>query len=224
MMTHAMLTGKTREHLVPLGETHSLQPAALAAFTGLQQAAARDGFQLQPASTFRDFARQRHIWNQKFNGERPLLDKNSQPLVAAALSVAERCAAILRWSALPGASRHHWGTELDIYDPSRLPQGARLQLEPWEYQADGYFAELNDWLTAHMAQFDFYRPFAHDRGGVAIEPWHISYHPLARPAAQQLTPEVILEAWQHEDIAGDAWLRPHLPDIFSRFIMNIDED
>ncbi|MBG6241123.1 MAG: D-alanyl-D-alanine carboxypeptidase family protein [Candidatus Symbiopectobacterium sp. Dall1.0] len=224
MMTHAMLTGKTREHLVPLGEAHSLQPAALTAFTGLQQAAAGDGFQLQPASTFRDFARQRHIWNQKFNGERPLLDKNSQPLVAATLSVAERCAAILRWSALPGASRHHWGTELDIYDPSRLPQGARLQLEPWEYEAGGYFAELNDWLTAHMAQFDFYRPFAHDRGGVAVEPWHISYQPLSRPAAQQLTPEVILEAWQHEDIAGDTWLRLHLPDIFSRFIMNIDED
>lgn len=224
MMTHAMLTGKTREHLVPLGEAHSLQPAALAAFTGLQQSAARDGFQLQPASTFRDFARQRHIWNQKFNGERPLLDKNSQPLVAATLPVAQRCAAILRWSALPGASRHHWGTELDIYDPSRLPQGARLQLEPWEYQAGGYFADLSDWLTAHMAQFDFYRPFAHDRGGVAVEPWHISYQPLARPAAQQLTPEVILAAWQHEDIAGDAWLRRHLPDIFSRFIMNIDED
>lgn len=51
MMTHAMLTGKTREHLVPLGEAHSLQPAALTAFTGLQQAAARDGSQLQPAST-----------------------------------------------------------------------------------------------------------------------------------------------------------------------------
>lgn len=224
MMTHAMLTGKTREHLAPLSEAHNLQPAAINAFTRLQQAAARDGFNLQPASTFRDFARQRQIWNQKFNGERPLLDKDSQPLVAAALSVAERCTAILRWSALPGASRHHWGTELDIYDPSRLPQGTRLQLEPWEYQADGYFSALSDWLSAHMAQFDFYRPFAHDRGGVAIEPWHISYAPLAKPAAQLLTPDVILAAWQHEDIAGDAWLRAHLPDIFSRFITNIDED
>ncbi|MFT8211479.1 MAG: M15 family metallopeptidase [Symbiopectobacterium sp.] len=224
MMTHAMLTGKTREHLAPLGEAHSLQPAAIAAFTGLQQAAARDGFNLQPTSTFRDFARQRQIWNQKFSGERPLLDKNSQPLVAATLPVAERCAAILCWSALPGASRHHWGTELDIYDPSRLPQGALLQLEPWEYQAGGYFAELNDWLSANMAQFEFYRPFAHDRGGVAVEPWHISYKPLAKPAAQQLTPDVILAAWQHEDIARDVWLRTHLPDIFSRFITNIDED
>lgn len=223
MMTSAMLTGKSRTHLAPLVGAHCLQPEAITAFKALQHAALRDGFDLQPASTFRDFERQRHIWNQKFNGERPLLDKNSQPLDALSLSIAERCEAILRWSALPGASRHHWGTELDIYDPTRLPAGARLQLEPWEYESGGYFATLSAWLSANMAQYDFYRPFAHDRGGVAVEPWHISYAPLATHAAQQLTPAVIIAAWQDEEIAGYDWLCEHLTEIFTRFIGNIDE-
>ena len=44
---------------------------------------------------------------------------------------------ILRWSALPGGSRHHWGTEIDIFDPDLLPQGQSLQLEPWEYESGG---------------------------------------------------------------------------------------
>ncbi len=56
--------------------------------------------------------------------------------------------------------------------------GEKLQLEPWEYQAGGYFYQLTQWLDAHMAEFGFYRPFSTDTGGVAAEPWHLSYHPL----------------------------------------------
>lgn len=223
MMTQAMLTGKTRDHLAPLSGGHFLQPDAVVAFTAMQHAAAAAGFRLEPASTFRDFDRQRAIWNQKFHGKRPLLNKNGHPLDPSVLGVAERCEAILRWSALPGASRHHWGSDLDVYDPTRVPAGERLRLEPWEYEADGYFATLNAWLTANMARYGFNRPYATDRGGVSVEPWHISYAPLANQAAQQLTTEVILNAWQGEDIAGQAWLSEHLSALFSRFIRNVDE-
>lgn len=223
MMTHAMLTGKSDAHLVTLGGPHRLQPQAAAAFRALQSAAASAGFNLQPASTFRDFTRQRHIWNGKFSGERPLLDKDSRPLDAHTLAIGARCEAILRWSALPGASRHHWGSDLDVYDPERLPSGAKLRLEPWEYEPGGYFAALNDWLTLNLQTYDFYRPFARDRGGVAAEPWHISYAPLARAAQRQFTPDVLLSAWQGEDIAGYDWLSTHLPAIFTRFIDNVDE-
>ena len=50
------------------------------------------------------------------------------------LSDWQKCQAILRWSAVPGASRHHWGTEIDFFDPDVLPAGKKLMLEPWEYQ------------------------------------------------------------------------------------------
>ncbi|WP_350313426.1 M15 family metallopeptidase [Dickeya fangzhongdai] len=222
MMSSACLTGKSAHHLVTLSGSHRLQPEAVAAFTAMQQAARQDGFNLQPASTFRDFERQRQIWNGKFTGQRPLPDQHSQPLDALALDEGARCEAILRWSALPGGSRHHWGSDLDIYDPDRLPTGQKLQLEPWEYQPGGYFAELSDWLTQHMAAFGFYRPFAQDSGGIAIEPWHLSYAPLARLAMAQLTPEHILQAWQGEDIAGRSWLEPNLPMLFQRFILSVE--
>ncbi|MEQ4510721.1 MAG: M15 family metallopeptidase [Dickeya sp.] len=222
MMSPACLTGKSDRHLVTLSGSHRLQPEAVAAFTAMQQAAQQAGFNLQPASTFRDFDRQRQIWNGKFTGQRPLLDHHCQPIDALALDEGARCEAILRWSALPGGSRHHWGSDLDVYDPDLLPAGQKLQLEPWEYQSGGYFSSLNDWLTRHMASFGFYRPFAQDNGGVAIEPWHLSYAPLAQVAQSQLTPECILHAWQGEEIAGREWLEHNLSSLFQRFILSAD--
>ncbi|SLM63894.1 MULTISPECIES: M15 family metallopeptidase [Dickeya] len=219
MISIACLTGKSDSHLVALSGSHRLQAEAASAFLAMQHAARLDGFNLQPASSFRDFERQRHIWNGKFNGTRPLLDENSQPIDALSLAEGARCEAILRWSALPGASRHHWGCDLDVYDPDRLPADTSLQLEQWEYQAGGYFAGLSKWLTRHMAGFGFYRPFDQDNAGVAIEPWHLSYAPLAQVAQSLLTPECILQAWQGEEIAGKPWLQAHLPHVFERFIM-----
>ncbi|SMB43748.1 Peptidase M15B and M15C DD-carboxypeptidase VanY/endolysin [Serratia proteamaculans] len=218
MITPEMLTGRSTEHLAPLCGNHRLQPAAVAAFLAMQQAALAAGFDLQPASTFRDFDRQQAIWNGKFCGQRPVLDKDSRPIDITPLSAAERCEAILRWSALPGASRHHWGSDLDVYDPSLLPAGQKLQLEPWEYQHGGYFYPLNQWMTAHMAEFGFYRPFTEEGDGVAVEPWHLSYRPLAREAEHLLTPALLLAAWKNKDVAGAQWLEEHLPSIFSRFI------
>ncbi|KFK96856.1 MULTISPECIES: M15 family metallopeptidase [unclassified Serratia (in: enterobacteria)] len=218
MITPEMLTGRSTEHLAPLSGNHRLQPAAVEAFRAMQRAAKAAGFDLQPASTFRDFDRQLAIWNGKFCGERPVLDKDSQPIDITPLSAAERCEAIMRWSALPGASRHHWGSDLDIYDPSLLPTGQKLQLEPWEYLEGGYFYPLNQWLTEHMADFGFYRPFTEEQGGVAAEPWHLSYRPLAQEAERLLTPALLLVAWQDKDVAGAQWLASHLPAIFSRFI------
>jgi len=52
--------------------------------------------------------RQAEIWNAKAAGLRPVLDANEQPIDTGTLSERELVFAILRWSALPGASRHHW--------------------------------------------------------------------------------------------------------------------
>ncbi|AWH89616.1 M15 family metallopeptidase [Limnobaculum parvum] len=218
MMTPAMLTGQSEEHLVTLTGNHRLQPEAVNAFLAMQAAAKQAGFNLQPASTFRDFARQQMIWNEKFIGLRPVMDAMSQPMDISTLDDEQRCCAILRWSAMPGASRHHWGTDLDIYDPDLLPEGVKLQLEPWEYEENGYFYPLTCWLSANMNRYGFYRPFVSDLGGVAAEPWHLSYYPLAQQAEHLLTPELLLFAWQDKEIAGFDWLSCHLNQIFKRFL------
>ncbi len=218
MITIEMLTGRSTDHLVTVGGNHRLQFNATKAFLAMQQAAAKAGFKLQSASAFRDFSRQLLIWNEKFSGKRPVLDKHSQPIDIHLLSEGELCETILHWSALPGASRHHWGTEIDIYDPLRIPIGQTLQLEPWEYETGGYFAELNSWMTDNMATFDFYRPFTAKDAGVADEPWHISYWPLSHEAEQLLTPDVIKTVLLQEDILGKAWLLDNLDFIFNRYI------
>ena len=172
-LTPEMLTGKSREHLINLPTPHSsnhfLQAEAMKAFQGLQQSAVRNGFNLQPASSFRDFERQQLIWNGKFNGERKVHDDAGNPLDLALLDDWQKAQAILRWSALPGGSRHHWGTEVDIFDPDLLPQGQSLQLEPWEYEKGGYFFELSEFLTENLPHFDFVLPFIWNRFHTVVE-------------------------------------------------------
>ena len=203
-LTPEMLTGKSREHLVNLPATHSsnhfLQTQAVQAFQGLQQSAAKNGFNLQPASSFRDFERQQLIWNSKFKGERKVHDDIGKALDLSQLDDWQKCQAILRWSALPGASRHHWGTEIDIFDPDLLPQGQSLQLEPWEYEKGGYFFELSEFLTENLPHFDFALPFMNIQSNkkVGWEPWHISYLPLAELASQQFSPDILQQAWKGE--------------------------
>ena len=224
-LTPDMLTGKSREHLVNLPTPHSLhhflQAQAINAFQGLQQSAVNNGFNLQPASSFRDFARQQLIWNGKFNGERKVHDDAGNALDLSRLDDWQKAQAILRWSALPGASRHHWGTEIDIFDPDLLPEGQSLQLEPWEYEKGGYFFELSEFLTENLPHFDFNLPFMQMPAEKKIgrEPWHISYMPLAEKAKQLFSAEVLLQAWEKEEIAGKATLQQHLPQIFEQYFV-----
>lgn len=224
-LTPDMLTGKSREHLVNLPTPHSphhfLQAQAMKAFQGLQQSAVKHGFNLQPASSFRDFARQQLIWNGKFNGERKVHDDAGNALDLSRLDDWKKAQAILRWSALPGASRHHWGTEIDIFDPDLLPQGQSLQLEPWEYEKGGYFFELSKFLTENLSHFNFNLPFMQMPAEKKIgrEPWHISYMPLAEKAKQLFSAEVLLQAWEKEEIGGKATLQQHLPQIFEQYFV-----
>ncbi|MCV5887699.1 M15 family metallopeptidase, partial [Escherichia coli] len=86
-----------------------LHPKVVNDLLKMINAATEAGFKMEIASGFRDFNRQKAIWNGKFSGELPILDINSRPLNKAELNDEEKLMAILRWSALPGGSRHHWG-------------------------------------------------------------------------------------------------------------------
>ena len=58
-MTPAELTGRARTHIIDVGDPPgALHIHAADAFFGLRRAAAADGFDLAPVSSFRDFARQ----------------------------------------------------------------------------------------------------------------------------------------------------------------------
>lgn len=148
------ITGQSDAHLVAI-QNHYLHANIVNDFVALQSAAASAGFDLCIASSFRDFNRQSAIWNAKFSNKRVVLNKAQQAVELNSLSDIEKCTAIMLYSALPGASRHHLGTDLDIFDKGAVSDDYELQLTPDEYQHGGPFAELSQWLDTHLAEFGF---------------------------------------------------------------------
>jgi len=221
--TLAELTGRSRTHLAELRDPAcTLHNEVAAPFLAMRAAAAADGIELVAFSGFRDFERQLTIWNGKFRGERPMLDRAGQPLQALALAPAERVAAILWWSALPGASRHHWGTDFDVLDARAMPEGYRLQVVPAEYEASGPFHRLTTWLDAHMHAFGFFRPYTTARGGVSPEPWHLSYAPVAARAQKNLTIDGLRNVLAGSAIDGREEVLAALEENFARYVSNVD--
>ena len=198
----------------------SLHSETLAAVLHLRARAAQFGFDLRIASSFRNFERQLLIWNNKALGIRPVLDSSGNPLDINALTDCEKVFAILRWSALPGASRHHWGTDLDVYDASRVGVDYKVQLTQAETEGDGPFAEFHRWLNEELQRegCKFYRPYSIDRGGIAPEPWHLSYTPLAKKYVQLFTLDVLREQLEKTPLELKSTVLENLDEIFRRFI------
>ncbi len=228
MLTIEQITGVQQQHLVTLvenGITHKLEKNTLQAYQSLKQHAREDGIVIAIASSYRDFDRQKSIWDNKASGRSVLLDSDTRVLDYAALSTQQLVESIMRWSALPGASRHHWGTDFDIYDSSALPEGYRLQLIPQEYASDGIFANLTQWLEKQWQagnHRDFFRPYHHDLGGVAPEPWHLSYAPVSVLCETTLSINALGELLRQRPIVHGDYCLQHLTALFERFIINTD--
>lgn len=218
------LTGRARTHITQLDEPRcAVHHQVVQPFLALREAAAAAGIDLCVASSYRDFAAQASIWNRKYRGERPLYDRDGGLREHASLSSDALIEAILMWSALPGASRHHWGTDLDVFDRAAAPTGYHVELLPAEYAPDGVFARLAQWLDANLAGFGFFRPYDRDRGGVNPEPWHISYAPLSQPANAMLTVDLVAAALAEAEVLGKERVLERLPEIHQRYIANVAE-
>jgi len=221
------LTGRSRAHVIQATDIDcTLHREAMSAFLAMRKAAQVMGLDLQAASSYRDFDRQLSIWNGKFRGERPLFDRAGRQLDPTWLSPEERVDAILLWSALPGASRHHWGTDFDVFDAIAMPERSRLQLVPEEYANDGPFASLTSWLDANMHRFGFFRPYVALNGGgdprgVSPEPWHLSFAPLATRYLNQLTPEVLSRAIESSSIEGRELVLARIEELHHRFVVDV---
>jgi LAS superfamily LD-carboxypeptidase LdcB len=216
------LTGRARTHIVQLERPRcALHRDVVEPFLALRDAAAREGIDLRPYSAFRDFDTQVLIWNRKWRGERALYDRAGRLLEHARLTEAELIEAILGWSALPGASRHHWGSEIDLYDAAAVPADYRLQLLPEEYGPAGPFGRLTDWLGANLTQFGFFRPYDVDRGGVHAEPWHVSFAAVSVPALAALSPDVLARALASSDLLGKPAVLARLARLHERYIANV---
>ena len=221
ILTNQQLTGRDESHLVWLDESTGIHQQALPAWKAMSEEAKLAGFDLKIASGYRGFDRQLSIWNRKFSGQLHIKGQKGEILDINTMTEQEIVKSILYFSALPGASRHHWGSDIDIYAQNLLSDDQQLTLEPWEFAENGPFYTLHQWLSKNASRFDFYFPYDKFRGGVAIEPWHLSYWPIAKYAEKVLTVECIKSALSNAEILGKSRINQELSNIYRDYIQNV---
>ena len=223
MLNQMELTGRATTHVVRRDDLGAaLQHETLPRFLAMKEAASSEGIEIQIVSAFRDFAAQQQIWDEKYLGERPLYDAQGNTREHRALDSDQLIDAIVCWSAVPGGSRHHWGTEIDIIDSAAIPDGYRVRLLPDEAQPGGVFHRLHRWLDANMNAFGFFRPYRTFRGGVHPEPWHLSYAPVSARALEALTLSAVTDAVSASSILGKGRVLARISEIYGRYIANVD--
>jgi len=145
-----------------------LLPQVETAFLEMQKAARKDSIELKIISSFRSYAAQKRIWNRKY-----LRFTNE------GLSPEKAIKKIIKYSTIPGTSRHHWGTEIDVVDAQPLVEGDVLLEE--HFHDSGPYVKLGKWLKENASTYGFELVYTKDRSrkGFFYEPWHYSYSKLS---------------------------------------------
>ncbi|AWB67657.1 peptidase M15 [Saccharobesus litoralis] len=218
-MDNLILTGQSTHHLCELYPNHMIHQDAVAGVKHLQQQAKDQGFDLRLASSYRGFQRQCQIWNEKYSGQRLVVDNKNNPIDLSVLTELERIKAICLYTAIPGTSRHHWGTDIDVYDANKIGR-ADLQLIETEYIDDGPCQPLANWLQVHAQALGFFLPYtAQNQLKVANEPWHLSYNPVAEYFSQSICPDLWLHQVPSGSMLGYACIKNNIESLFSDFVL-----
>ncbi len=190
----------------------------LDAYDKLTKLLERDGFRLQLESAYRNFERQLSIWNRKASGQLKLLDAAGNPMERPE-DEEQLMYAILTWSALPGASRHHLGTDLDVVDGKACPEGYEVQLTPAE--CDGMFLSFHQHLSELIdggESFGFSRVFVPGRGKIQPEKWHIAHLPTSRKYLENFSLEGLRRIYEKTEIACKSALLDNLESLARDYI------
>jgi len=175
------------------GQGFNLRKPAAESFQKMINAAKKDGIKLYSLSSYRSFERQKNIWNRKYKA---LLKKKNPPQ--------QIIKSIIEFSSIPGTSRHHWGTDLDIIDSSKTRPVDPLLAK--HYLKGGIYHDLYQWLNKKGKDYGFYEVYTKDpkRTGYAYEPWHWSYAELSIPYLKQYLTIDLQKHWKTSSAAGHA--------------------
>lgn len=222
-VTSDQVFGLTHDHLQDIADGCAINPLVLEDLQNMVTAAKSSGIELTIASSFRSLERQAMIWNRKFNGERPVFDRQGDQVNMQQLNDWQKVQAILLYSALPGASRHHWGTDIDVYDTATIDDEYQLQLEPSEYEINGPFYQLANWLSSNAERFNFYRPYLAKNAPVAQELWHLSHKPTSQHFLQSLknNKDQLLPTLAQHQVQGLDVITEHFDYIIDNYVLNI---
>jgi len=166
-------SGKPGTSMYLLGPTYN-------AYCKMADAAKSEGISLKIVSAGRNFQMQKGIWEKKWNSRRANFKTDEETALD-----------ILKYSSMPGTSRHHWGTDLDINS-----------VDPIYFQSGKGKKEL-DWLELNAAKYGFCKTYndknLEGRTGYSEEAWHWSFLPLAVAVMNQYENTIELS-----DISGFA--------------------
>ena len=215
------LTQSHLSHVISNERQQLLHTGIIDDWQQLVSHAKQDNIDLCIASGFRSFERQQLIWNNKANGLRPINDANNHTVDITNVTNSQLLEYILHWSALPGASRHHWGTDIDVFAPTMLNEP--LQLEPWEYDQGGPMATLGQWLNDNLNAHGFFMPYKKYNGGVAREPWHISHIAQSEKLSNSLSLDLLQQTIARHDVGLKAEVLASIDTIYTQYITNIEK-
>ena len=156
-----------RSNITLVGRSQ-LRAEASKAFDKMALAASKEGIEIAVASSYRSYTRQEQIWTRKYDR-----------LTKRGMSPEKVINKIIEYSTIPGTSRHHWGTDIDIIQGGKAKQQDSLLAR--HFEPGGLYRKLKVWLDKNKESFGFYEVYTQDpnRKGFSYEPWHLSYKPLS---------------------------------------------
>ncbi|GAA0756225.1 M15 family metallopeptidase [Psychroflexus lacisalsi] len=195
------LLGISQSHLK--SDTILLEEDTYEAFLKMKSKALEDGIDLKIASGYRSFKHQKAIWERKFN--QLIKTNNSTKAISQ----------IITYSSIPGTSRHHWGTDVDLIDGSvNLPDGDLL-LEQ-NYHGYAPFSKMRSWMEDHANKFGFELVYTQNknRSGFNYEPWHYSFAPKSRSFLKFQLRENYKRAWDNLEFDGKSEMTKKFMDTY----------
>lgn len=141
-----------------------LRTEVLSAFKALHEAAIDEGLDIIILSGTRSFTYQQSIWERKWEKPRYM-----------GWDALDKALDILTYSSMPGTSRHHWGTDIDL---NALENA---------YFESGEGREVYEFLNRCAPTFGFQQVYTSKdmpnspRSGYEEEKWHWSFMPVSIP-------------------------------------------
>ena len=199
------LIGKGNPDIVGNSYRSKMHKDAKKAFDKMKAAAAKENINLEVVSAYRSFQRQKEIFERKY--------KN---FTSSGMSPEDAIEKIIEYSTIPGTSRHHWGTDLDIIDANR-PRLADPLLQK-HFHGNGSYCNMKMWMDENSEKFGFFEAYTNNgnRKGFKYEPWHFSYAPISIPMLKSYQSKIdVNKMLSEEKIIGSE----HFSDAFiSRYI------
>lgn len=209
--TLEQLIGKGNPDITGSSYTSTMHKETAEALARMQVDASKAGIAIEVVSAYRSFARQKEIFENKY-----------KRFTGQGLSPENAIIKIIEYSTIPGTSRHHWGTDLDLIDAS-VPKPENV-LQERHFHGEGPYCKLRDWLVKNADKYGFYEVYTDNpnRKGFKYEPWHYSYAPVSKPMLaayreldikQILTSEAILGSEHFSEAFISKYIEEQILDI-----------